>query len=161
MAKDDGNYDVGYAKPPKAHQFKRGQSGNPRGRPKKTRNLTTLVRKVLDETVDATIEGKRKRIDRLEAMIRVLINNAMKGDTRAIKQVADLLDRKEANDSHPYVVLAPPSVTLEEWEKHYSPNNGIPRVVNPTADTLSGSAATTRETLDQEQLNEGPTRPRS
>ena len=161
MAKDDEDYEVGYGKPPKANQFKRGQSGNPKGRPKRTRNLSTLVRKVLDETVEATIEGKRRRIDRREAMVRVLVNNAMKGDPRAIKQVAELSDREEASNNHPYVLVPPASMTLEEWEKHYSPNNGITRMVNPTADTLSGSAARTRETLDQEQLNEGPTRPRS
>ena len=43
----DDEYDVGYKKPPKRTQFKPGQSGNPRGRPKGTKNLKTDLAEAL------------------------------------------------------------------------------------------------------------------
>ncbi len=53
-------YEVGYRKPPKQARFKPGQSGNPRGRPKQTRNLGTLIEEALNETVTIR-EGNRTR----------------------------------------------------------------------------------------------------
>lgn len=39
-----GGYDVGYGKSPKETQFRKGQSGNPKRRPKRSRNLVTCLR---------------------------------------------------------------------------------------------------------------------
>ena len=38
MARD---YEIGYGRPPKHTQFKKGQSGNPEGRPKGIKSLST------------------------------------------------------------------------------------------------------------------------
>jgi hypothetical protein len=46
-----GDYDVGYGKPPPHTQFQKGVSGNPRGRPKGSKNLKTLARKVMNTKV--------------------------------------------------------------------------------------------------------------
>lgn len=43
---DERDYDVGYGKPPKEHQFKPGQSGNPTGRPKKQPSMASMIRDV-------------------------------------------------------------------------------------------------------------------
>jgi len=46
-----GDYQVGYGKPPRNAGFKKGQSGNPPGRPAK--NLAALLAAALNETVPA------------------------------------------------------------------------------------------------------------
>src|SRR5690349_17919573 len=88
MSDDDK---VGYGKPPKAHRFKKGQSGNPKGRPKGTRNLATMVRDALSETVIVNIDGKRKKVSKVEAAFIQQANKAAGGDPKAVKLMIDLL----------------------------------------------------------------------
>ena len=49
MNADAAEYEIGYRKPPKHTQFKKGQSGNPKGRPKRSESFGQLVREALDE----------------------------------------------------------------------------------------------------------------
>jgi hypothetical protein len=85
MSRDDGDdYQVGYGKPPRHTQFKRGQSGNPRGRPSGSKNLATLVTEALNEPVIIAEDGGRRRISKREAIIKQLVNRSAKADWRAI-----------------------------------------------------------------------------
>jgi hypothetical protein len=59
MTETEGQYAANYRKPPLHTRFKKGQSGNPRGRPKK--NLAALLAAALNEKVTATVDGKRKK----------------------------------------------------------------------------------------------------
>ena len=56
----DQEYEVGHRKPPKHTQFKRGQSGNPKGRPKESRNFSTDLKDTLKEPVRVTRDGQAK-----------------------------------------------------------------------------------------------------
>ncbi len=78
---------VGYKKPPKASQFKPGHSGNPNGRPKKTKDFEKLVAEELDQTVQITENGEKKTLTKREIMAKDLVNRAIKGDHRSRMQV--------------------------------------------------------------------------
>lgn len=86
----DKSYEVGYKKPPKATRFVKGRSGNPNGRPKGTLNLATTVNKALAETVTIIERGRRKKISKLDATIKGVINRAVQGDAKAVQQLLSL-----------------------------------------------------------------------
>jgi len=73
---------VGYKTPPKHTQFQKGQSGNPKGRPKNSKNLLTLLETELKRPVSVQENGKRRTISKREAMIKRLVHKAMEGDAR-------------------------------------------------------------------------------
>jgi hypothetical protein len=82
--------EVGYGKPPRAHQFKPGQSGNPKGRKKGVKNEATILQELLQQKVAVNDRGKRRKIMLLEAVLRRIIDDCLKGNT---KSAAFLLNR--------------------------------------------------------------------
>ena len=88
---NERDYEVGYGKPPRDTRFKRGQSGNPRGRPPGAKNLSTLLNEALNELVVVTENGGRKRISKRRAAFKQLVNDAAKGEWRALKLLVDIL----------------------------------------------------------------------
>jgi len=80
-------YDIGFGKPPVHGQFQKGRSGNLKGRPKGSLNLSTSLRKALAEQVDIKEGGRRKRITKLEAGAKQLANRIASGDPRAMQQL--------------------------------------------------------------------------
>ena len=85
MAKDKKPYTTGYKKPPKEHRFTKGQSGNPRGRPKGSKNVATLLQEELAQTIVVQEQGQNKSIKKLDAIVKQLVMKALKGDSRAIE----------------------------------------------------------------------------
>jgi len=81
------DYDVGFSKPPKAHQFKPGRSGNPKGRPKGSKNLSTDVRNALRQKLKLNINGKTETLTTQQALIMRLKEKGLKGDPKAIGQL--------------------------------------------------------------------------
>jgi hypothetical protein len=94
---DDGR--VGYARPPMSTRFRKGVSGNPRGRPKGARNFASIVAATLGERLVINENGKRKRITKLEAAVKQLVNRAAGGDARSIQLLIGLLQTIEARPS--------------------------------------------------------------
>lgn len=70
------NERVGYGRPPMMTRIRPGQSGNPRGRPKGARNLSTIVAAALSERVAINEKGRRRWITKLEAAVKQLVNRA-------------------------------------------------------------------------------------
>ena len=91
-----GDYQVGYGKPPRNAGFKKGQSGNPRGRPPGSKNLTTLLNDALNETVTITENGRRRKITKREVVIKQLVNKSASADARSLKILLDLMLNLEA-----------------------------------------------------------------
>jgi len=96
---DDKDYEVGYGKPPKEHQFKKGQSGNLKGRPKGSKNGSTMLQEQFFSSVTITENGRRKRVPALEVMFRCLIKAAIEGDGRSQDRVIKLLAYADADAS--------------------------------------------------------------
>src|SRR5271169_1116950 len=90
-----GDYEIGYCKPSRQAGFQKGRSGNPRGRPKGSKNLATLLSQALDEKVTLTEDGRRRRVTKRELVVKQLVNKSASADLRAIKQLIDIVERVE------------------------------------------------------------------
>jgi hypothetical protein len=87
---------VGFCRPPQATRFKKGVSGNPKGRPKHSLNVATAFTKALREKVVINEGGKRRTVTKLEAALKQLVNKAASGDHRSCQQLIDLARDAEA-----------------------------------------------------------------
>jgi len=76
--------------------FKKGQSGNPKGKPKGTRNFKTILNEYLDKNVDFKdpVEKRKVKKSLREVVALSLLSKAVKGDLNAISQVMDRVDGK-------------------------------------------------------------------
>ena len=86
-------YKVGYGKPPKSRQFRRGKSGNPKGRPRGSLKLATDLAAELNEQITVREDGKPRRVSKQRALIKSLMAKALQGDVRANAAVLALYAR--------------------------------------------------------------------
>jgi len=77
-------YQVGYCRPPVHSRFKPGQSGNPSGRVKGSKNLKTLFHQILNEQIPLIDGNQSKKVTKAEALMRRLVIGALKGDSRSL-----------------------------------------------------------------------------
>ena len=96
LSKIPCDYEVGYGKPPRHTRFKKGQSGNPRGRPSGSKNLATVLSEALNELVIVAENGGRRKITKRQAIITQLVNQSAKADWRATKILLDILQAIES-----------------------------------------------------------------
>ena len=89
MSETAREYSANYRKPPLHTRFKKGQSGNPRGRPVK--NLAGLLAAALNEKVTVTENGKRRKVTKREAVIAQLVNKSASAELRATKMLIEML----------------------------------------------------------------------
>jgi hypothetical protein len=88
-----GDYEVGYKKPPPRDRFRKGRSGNPKGRPKATKNLKTDLMEELGERILLREGTTRKRVSKQRAMVKSLTAKAIKGDARAASAILGMIYR--------------------------------------------------------------------
>lgn len=95
MAADDsseisGKNKVGYGNPPEHTRFKKGQSGNPRGRPKGSQNLPSVLGRILGKPVRVRENGSIKTVTTFEYALSQMAKKAISGDLRAVQQLIRL-----------------------------------------------------------------------
>lgn len=76
---DNVKYDVGYGRPPKQTQFRKGQSGNPKGRPKGAKAFNTIVRETMTAKLRIRTAQGRKNVTHVQALMMQAIESALKG----------------------------------------------------------------------------------
>lgn len=91
MSRSD--YPVGYGRPPRHSQFKPGESGNPKGRPKKKKSLGSLLHEVLFRPVTIKKNGRRRRVPYIEGFLGGLAHLVANGDPRARRDLLELMKR--------------------------------------------------------------------
>ena len=80
--KDEKTPYVGYMNPPHDTRFKKGKSGNPRGRPRKREDMNTVLQRVLNRKI--RIKDDDQRIPMRDALIRKLKELVLQGDKQAL-----------------------------------------------------------------------------
>ena len=112
-------YDVGYAKPPTQTQFKPGESGNPKGRPKGIRNLNTDLEEELSLKILVTEGGTQKETTKQRAMLKSLFAKALNGDVRAAGVLINLilgLEQARIADKEPEILGEDDLAILETYK---------------------------------------------
>jgi len=85
MSVEDDDRNVGYRKPPRRTQFKKGVSGNRRGRPKGTGNVSSIMDEILAQPTRLKISGRQVVVTGRQALAMKLVDRAMTGDVRMIQ----------------------------------------------------------------------------
>jgi hypothetical protein len=103
MSHDDDNqpgagkpsaaYQIGYGKPPLHTRFAAGSSGNPRGRPRRAKSTATEMKDMLASTVLMTVDGKRRRVTVLHAVVLRMKKDLLTGNPRALDRAIALAER--------------------------------------------------------------------
>ena len=123
---DDQGYDgppgeprVGYKASPKEHQFKKGKSGNPKGRPKGAQGRASVARKVLWDQHIVSENNRRVTRTTIELVVLTLRQLAFAGNNRAFKVMQQLeADYDPQKPKTPAGLLVVPGrLTPESWER--------------------------------------------
>lgn len=90
---DDDDDAVGYGRPPRGGRFQKGQSGNPKGRPKGAARPVDVTR-VLNRLVKVAVDGKPGKVPVLEAVVMQITQRALTGDLAAVREILRLAERQ-------------------------------------------------------------------
>jgi hypothetical protein len=144
----DTDYEVGYGRPPKETQFKKGRSGNPGGRPKRPTDAAGIFREILSEPLTIREGESDLKMSAEEAVMYAQVRKAMQGNVSAFDAVLKLARSygiiKEISESNGRTtgrfLVVPDPVTPEEWDemarRHYARMEAISKVPPEEADEL-------------------------
>ena len=90
------DYEIGYGRPPKTKQFRKGQSGNPKGRPRGSKNMYSVFLGVASRKVTITEAGRTRTVPLIEAIFTQMATGAAKGDRHSRRDFLQCLSVIEA-----------------------------------------------------------------
>jgi hypothetical protein len=117
----DSSYDVGYRKPPKANQFPKGQTGNPRGRPRGSETLLSEFVRYISQRVKIKEDSKIRTVTIAQAVIMKTINAAMKSQLamgnvfRLAEEAGEFVDRTDPKQTGRPIAVPIRSKNMEEF----------------------------------------------
>ncbi len=101
-------YAIGYRRPPVHTRFKPGRSGNRKGRPKRQRNVRTVVEETLNQRITIRDGNGTRSLTKLDGVVLTVINGALKGEPKALTAFITLVrslgmtgEAPEASNSEP------------------------------------------------------------
>jgi Family of unknown function (DUF5681) len=103
--KRGAEYSIGFGRPPTETRFRPGRSGNPKGRPKGTRNIASMAREALERKISVTAGAHRRIMTVREAAYRRLAEKAISGDIKALVCLLSLegeTHQAESNQASPH-----------------------------------------------------------
>jgi hypothetical protein len=101
---DSDDSEIGYGKPPRNTRFQKGQSGNPKGRPKKKQKGRALEA-VLGRSVPMSIGGKNSIVSMTEAIALTLAKGALDGNDRSARYLLDKADKNGPSEVHQPITM--------------------------------------------------------
>ncbi len=114
----------GYGRPPVANQFKKGRSGNPKGRPKGSKNAATVFKEALNKKVTIKDGNKVRQVTKAQAFFETALHDAIKGDNKARAVVVAMLRQSGLFELPPEdktrgggVLLLGQAMSADEWMK--------------------------------------------
>jgi hypothetical protein len=141
--RDNNEGGVGYGKPPQHTQFAKGRSGNPRGRPKGRKNLSTLIEEELNTKVTITENGARKKITKKQAVAKQIVNKAASGDPKAVPVLLNEARQREAvvgETPAPNVVDRPEDhLVIQNIVRRIRAGEEMPQTEAPNRESTIGS----------------------
>ena len=133
---------VGYKRPPVKNRFRKGQSGNPRGRWRGQRNLPAVLAEILDQIVPVKQGNKSELMSKGEALIKMLMSMAHQGHRRAINALLNITEKigrientELESGAHKYGIMLVPGVAAskEEWQREIAARPQTPAYVKAPA----------------------------
>lgn len=121
-------YEIGYRRPPPSGQFKKGASGNPKGRPKGSKNFMTLLEQELAQKIVVNEGGRRKTVTRLQAMVMRMVAGALQGDHKNLLTLVDILRKSGGLEPAEVEGLLPANYeqVLEAYVQSHKPDTKKP-----------------------------------
>lgn len=108
---------VGYCRPPKKNRFRPGRSGNPAGRPPKSKPSERSDADIVIEIGEQIVEINGRRMTRKELLYEAAFARAIKGDTATLRILVNMMEKKDTKQCQcgGGVLVVPGTMPIDEW----------------------------------------------